>query len=184
MFSQRIILLILQLRYRVASPLLIFQYSTLFYLAFPMFIFACIVRSGALKLCQQLYNVVSRILFALSFFCTLNQFPCLPWGRARQGTVKSYQQTSSTSRLISTSKVSSAPADLSCICICERIYSLLYCGFSSNWYCTTFPLSMCSCVTGVTSHISHIYKGINAMLIIRGPIKPYIPESKSPWLSF
>ena len=30
------------------------------------------------------------------------------------------------------------------------------------------------CVTGVTSHISHIYKGINAMLIIRGPIKPYI----------
>ena len=28
-------------------------------------------------------------------------------------------------------------------------------------------------VTGVTSHISHIYKGINAMLIIRGPIKPY-----------
>ena len=27
-------------------------------------------------------------------------------------------------------------------------------------------------VTGVTSHISHIYKGINAMLIIRGPIKP------------
>ena len=30
------------------------------------------------------------------------------------------------------------------------------------------------CVTGVTSHISHIYKGITAMLIIRGPIKPYI----------
>ena len=30
------------------------------------------------------------------------------------------------------------------------------------------------CVTGVTPHISHIYKGINAMLIIRGPIKPYI----------
>ena len=28
-------------------------------------------------------------------------------------------------------------------------------------------------VTGVTSHISHIYKGINVMLIIRGPIKPY-----------
>ena len=25
----------------------------------------------------------------------------------------------------------------------------------------------------MTSHISHIYKGINAMLIIRGPIKPY-----------
>ena len=29
-------------------------------------------------------------------------------------------------------------------------------------------------VTGVTTHISHIYKGINAMLIIRGPIKPCI----------
>ena len=29
-------------------------------------------------------------------------------------------------------------------------------------------------VTGVTSLISHIYKGINATLIIRGPIKPYI----------
>ena len=41
-------------------------------------------------------------------------------------------------------------------------------------YCTTFPLSVRAFVTGVTSHISHIYKGINAMLIIRGPIKPYI----------
>ena len=29
-------------------------------------------------------------------------------------------------------------------------------------------------VTGVTSHFSHIYKGINAMLIIWGPIKPCI----------
>ena len=29
-------------------------------------------------------------------------------------------------------------------------------------------------VRGVTSHISHIYKGINAMWIIRGPIKPCI----------
>ena len=42
-------------------------------------------------------------------------------------------------------------------------------------YCPTFH---CPCVrafvTGVTSHISHIYKGINAMLIIRGPIKPCI----------
>ena len=28
-------------------------------------------------------------------------------------------------------------------------------------------------VTGVTSHIYRIYKGINAMLIIREPIKPY-----------
>ena len=32
----------------------------------------------------------------------------------------------------------------------------------------------CVCVTGVTFHISHIYKGINATLIIRGPIKPFI----------
>ena len=54
----------------------------------------------------------------------------------------------------------------------------------SNWpfiadsvqteYCPTFLLSVHASVTGVTSHISHIYKGINAMLIIRGPIKPYI----------
>ena len=41
-------------------------------------------------------------------------------------------------------------------------------------YCSTFHCSCVRpCVTGVTSHISHIYKGINAMLIIRGPIKPY-----------
>ena len=33
---------------------------------------------------------------------------------------------------------------------------------------------MCSCVTGVTSHISHIYKGINAMFNHQGPINPYI----------
>ena len=38
----------------------------------------------------------------------------------------------------------------------------------------TALLSTCPSVTGMTSHISHIYKGINAMLIIRGPIKPYI----------
>ena len=45
-------------------------------------------------------------------------------------------------------------------------------------YCPTFLLyvrpSVCPCVTGVISHISYIYKGINAMLIIRGPIKPCI----------
>ena len=39
---------------------------------------------------------------------------------------------------------------------------------------STVRSSVRSCVTGVTSHISHIYKGINAMLIIRGPIKPCI----------
>ena len=53
-----------------------------------------------------------------------------------------------------------------------------FCGFSSNWILHYFPLfvrvSVCLCVKGVTSHISHIYKGINAMLIIRGPIKPCI----------
>ena len=48
-----------------------------------------------------------------------------------------------------------------------------YCGFCSNRILLYFPLLVCSSVTGVTSHISHIYKGINAMLIIRGPIKPY-----------
>ena len=51
-------------------------------------------------------------------------------------------------------------------------------------YCPTFPLSVCLCVTGVTSHISHIYKGIIAMLIIRDPSTPIYSESKSSWLSF
>ena len=41
-------------------------------------------------------------------------------------------------------------------------------------YCPFVRASVRPFVTGVTSHISHIYKGINAMLIIRGPIKPYI----------
>ena len=51
---------------------------------------------------------------------------------------------------------------------------MVNCGFCSNRILPYFPLLVCSSVTGVTSHISHIYKGINAMLIIRGPIKPYI----------
>ena len=52
-------------------------------------------------------------------------------------------------------------------------------------YCPTFHCSSVHpYVTGVTSYISHIHKGINAMLIIRGPIKPYISDSKSSWLSF
>ena len=51
-------------------------------------------------------------------------------------------------------------------------------------YCPTFLLSVCPSVTGVTSHISHIYKGINAMLIIRDPSTPIYSESKSSWLSF
>ena len=54
-------------------------------------------------------------------------------------------------------------------------YRVIFADSAQTEYCTTFH---CPCVrvsvTGVTSHISHIYKGINAMLIIRGPIKPYI----------
>ena len=51
-------------------------------------------------------------------------------------------------------------------------------------YCPTFHLSVCLSVTGVTSHISHIYKGINAMLIIRDTSTTIYSESKSFWLSF
>ena len=49
---------------------------------------------------------------------------------------------------------------------------------------STFRAFVRPSVTGVTSLISHIYKGINAMLIIRGPIKPCIFWIKSSWLSF
>ena len=52
-------------------------------------------------------------------------------------------------------------------------------------YCSTFHCSCVRpCVTGVTSHISHIYKGINAILIIRDASTPIYSESKSSWLSF
>ena len=51
-------------------------------------------------------------------------------------------------------------------------------------YCTTFPLSVRPFVTDMTSHISHMYKGINAMLIMRDPSTPIYSESKSFWLSF
>ena len=44
----------------------------------------------------------------------------------------------------------------------------------TEYYTTFHCSSVRPSVTGVTSHISHIYKGINAMFIIRGPIKPYI----------
>ena len=47
-----------------------------------------------------------------------------------------------------------------------------YCGFCSNRILFCFLLSVCMSVTGVTSHIAHIYKGIYAMWIIRGPINP------------
>ena len=54
-------------------------------------------------------------------------------------------------------------------------YYLLIADSAQTEYCTTFHCpSVCPFVTGVTSHISHIYKGINAMLIIREPIKPCI----------
>ena len=59
------------------------------------------------------------------------------------------------------------------------------CGF--RWILHYFPtVRSCvrPCVTGVTSHISHIYKGINAMLIIRDASTPIYSESKSSWLSF
>ena len=49
---------------------------------------------------------------------------------------------------------------------------------------STVRVSVRPFVTGVTSHISHIYKGINAMLIIRDPSTPIYSESKSSWLSF
>jgi len=54
---------------------------------------------------------------------------------------------------------------------------LYFCGFCSSRILLYFPLSACVCVcacTGKKSHISHIYKGIYAMWIIRGSIKPYI----------
>ena len=52
-------------------------------------------------------------------------------------------------------------------------------------YCSTFHFPCVRAfVTGVTSHISHIYKGINATLIIRDPSTPIYSESKSSWLSF
>ena len=43
----------------------------------------------------------------------------------------------------------------------------LFADSAQTEYCTTFLLSVCSCVTGVTSHISHIYKGINANFLAK-----------------
>ena len=60
------------------------------------------------------------------------------------------------------------------VCVAENAELLVFADSAQTEYCPTFPLSVRAFVTGVTSHISHIYKGINAMLIIRGPIKPYI----------
>ena len=57
---------------------------------------------------------------------------------------------------------------------CSRKKSIFDCGFCSNRILHYFPLFVRPSITGMTSHISHIYKSINATLIIRGPIKPYI----------
>ena len=54
-------------------------------------------------------------------------------------------------------------------------FAMFFADSAQTEYCTTFHcLSVRPSVTGVTSHISHIYKGINTILIIRGPIKPCI----------
>ena len=65
---------------------------------------------------------------------------------------------------------------------CQK--AITNCGFCSNRILHYFPLSVHASVTGVTSHFSHIYKGINAKLIIRDPSTPIYSESKSSWLSF
>ena len=71
------------------------------------------------------------------------------------------------------------------VATCTINNKILIADSAQTEYCSTFHCSSVrSCVTGVTSHISHIYKGINAMLIIRGPINPIYSESKSSWLSF
>ena len=68
------------------------------------------------------------------------------------------------------------------VATCTINNKILIADSAQTEYCSTFHCSSVpSCVTGVTSHISHIYKGINA---IRGPINPCNPESKSSWLSF
>ena len=51
-----------------------------------------------------------------------------------------------------------------------RIQAILRIQFKLNTALLSYCPFVCPSVTGVTSHISHIYKGINAMLII----KPYI----------
>jgi len=53
---------------------------------------------------------------------------------------------------------------------CQAIAVVTIADSGQTEYCPTFLLSVRVFVTGVTSHISHIYIGINAMLII----KPYI----------
>ena len=57
-------------------------------------------------------------------------------------------------------------------CFDMRPYHITHIADSAQTeYCPTFH---CPFVTGMTSHNCHIYKGINTMLIIRGPIKPWI----------
>merc|ERR1712240_618670 len=69
---------------------------------------------------------------------------------------------------------------LSCTILHYPALSCTIADSAQTEYCPTFHCSSVrSCVTGVTSHISHIYKGINAMLIIRDPLTPIYSESKS-----
>ena len=66
------------------------------------------------------------------------------------------------------------PSQLFILVSYPNTWSLIrFCGFCSNRILPYFPLVRPS-VTGMISHISHINKSINAILIIRGPIKPYI----------
>ena len=52
----------------------------------------------------------------------------------------------------------------------EKYFLFLRIQFKLDTALLSYCPFVCPSVTGVTSHISHIYKGINAMLII----KPYI----------
>ena len=54
------------------------------------------------------------------------------------------------------------------VATCTINNKILIADSAQTEYCSTFHCSSVSpCVTGVTSRISHIYKGINAKLIIR-----------------
>ena len=57
---------------------------------------------------------------------------------------------------------------------CLFLLSKYFCGFCSNTMLHYFPLSVRVCTARHLIFLTYIIKGINAMLIIRGPIKPYI----------
>ena len=125
MLSQRIVLLVFQLGYRVASLLLILQYSTLYFAISNLYL--CMHhRVRITKIMPATLQCGLKNTFCVfNFFCHIKSISMFALRAHQAGTVKSYQQTSSTSRLISTSKVSSAPADPFCICIFERIYQFI-----------------------------------------------------------